>query len=321
MPCRSSIPGRACCRRRSFERWCIAPTQRIVAELRRQVPEAKIIGFPRGAGSALAASSRRCRSMRSASTGLIDRDLRARQMQTQPVQGNVDPLALLAGGAALDRAVDAVLEASRGGPLHLQSRPRHPAGDADRTRRADAGARAGRGRGMSSETRTRAASAATALAITAALVVVQCCGGRPAVRLAQGLAHHRRDRLDGRHALSAAAVRLSLRGRAGLQAVRDLQGDGAPAAYGIIINPAMVVTWAARPVARLRRAAGSGRRLVARQVRPGHRHVGRARMFSALRKDFAADRNTRSQKFYRLINEVPTVLMIPIVILVVVKPF
>jgi putative membrane protein len=38
-------------------------------------------------------------------------------------------------------------------------------------------------------------------------------------------------------------------------------------------------------------------------------------------KDFAADRNTRSQKFYRLVNEVPTVLMIGIVILVVVKPF
>jgi putative membrane protein len=38
-------------------------------------------------------------------------------------------------------------------------------------------------------------------------------------------------------------------------------------------------------------------------------------------KDFAADRNLRSQRFYRLINEVPTVLMIGIVILVVVKPF
>ena len=38
-------------------------------------------------------------------------------------------------------------------------------------------------------------------------------------------------------------------------------------------------------------------------------------------KDFAADRNMRSERFYRLINEVPTVLMIGIVILVVVKPF
>jgi putative membrane protein len=39
------------------------------------------------------------------------------------------------------------------------------------------------------------------------------------------------------------------------------------------------------------------------------------------RKDFAADRNGRDQRFYRLANEVPTVLMVGIVILVVVKPF
>jgi putative membrane protein len=38
-------------------------------------------------------------------------------------------------------------------------------------------------------------------------------------------------------------------------------------------------------------------------------------------RDFAADRNVRSQKFYRVINEVPAVLMIAIVILVIVKPF
>jgi protoporphyrinogen IX oxidase len=38
-------------------------------------------------------------------------------------------------------------------------------------------------------------------------------------------------------------------------------------------------------------------------------------------KDFAADRNTRSRKFYRIVNEVPTVLMIGIVILAIVKPF
>jgi putative membrane protein len=38
-------------------------------------------------------------------------------------------------------------------------------------------------------------------------------------------------------------------------------------------------------------------------------------------KDFAADRNTRSQRFYRIANEVPTLLMIGIVVLVIVKPF
>ncbi len=38
-------------------------------------------------------------------------------------------------------------------------------------------------------------------------------------------------------------------------------------------------------------------------------------------RDFAADRNQHSNKFYRIINEIPTILMIGMVILVVVKPF
>ena len=44
-------------------------------------------------------------------------------------------------------------------------------------------------------------------------------------------------------------------------------------------------------------------------------------LFSRWVRDFAADRNAHSQKFYRIINEVPAVLMIGIVILVIVKPF
>jgi putative membrane protein len=38
-------------------------------------------------------------------------------------------------------------------------------------------------------------------------------------------------------------------------------------------------------------------------------------------REFAEDRNTHSQKFYRIVNEVPTLLMIAIVILAIVKPF
>lgn len=44
-------------------------------------------------------------------------------------------------------------------------------------------------------------------------------------------------------------------------------------------------------------------------------------MMAKWRKDFEADRNTRSESFYRFANEVPTILMIVIVILVVVRPF
>jgi len=43
--------------------------------------------------------------------------------------------------------------------------------------------------------------------------------------------------------------------------------------------------------------------------------------FSKWRKDFAADKNTKSAFFYRVWNEIPTVLMIAIVLLVILKPF
>ncbi|WP_018045931.1 protoporphyrinogen oxidase HemJ [Methylobacterium sp. 88A] len=42
--------------------------------------------------------------------------------------------------------------------------------------------------------------------------------------------------------------------------------------------------------------------------------------FSRMVKDFAADRNARNHRFYRMVNEVPTLLMVAIVILVIVKP-
>jgi putative membrane protein len=42
---------------------------------------------------------------------------------------------------------------------------------------------------------------------------------------------------------------------------------------------------------------------------------------SARVRDFAADRNTRSERFYRIINEIPALIMIAVVILAVVKPF
>lgn len=44
-------------------------------------------------------------------------------------------------------------------------------------------------------------------------------------------------------------------------------------------------------------------------------------MFARWRKDFAADKNTKSAKFYRIANEVPTLLMVVIILLAVTKPF
>jgi uroporphyrinogen decarboxylase len=101
-----------------FARWCIDPARRIVAGLRQRVPDAKIIGFPRGAGTLLRAY---VESVDVDAVGLdwmIDRGFARDEIQRRrPVQGNVDPLALLAGGAALDRETDAILENFGDGPL------------------------------------------------------------------------------------------------------------------------------------------------------------------------------------------------------------
>jgi uroporphyrinogen decarboxylase len=101
-----------------FDRWCIEPTGRIVGGVREQVPDAKIIGFPRGAGMMtlpyLEMTLIDCVGL----DWTIDREFAKDMLQSRkPVQGNLDPLALLAGGDALDREVDAVLEAFSDGPF------------------------------------------------------------------------------------------------------------------------------------------------------------------------------------------------------------
>ena len=89
-----------------FERWVIAPNAAIVAGLRARCPGVPIIGFPKGAGGKLPAYA--------AGTGVdaigLDETIdpawaNAVLPAALPVQGNLDPLALIAGGAALAEAV------------------------------------------------------------------------------------------------------------------------------------------------------------------------------------------------------------------------
>jgi uroporphyrinogen decarboxylase len=95
-----------------FAQWCVEPTQRIIAKVRREVPGAKVIGFPRGIGTGLL---RYIEDVPVDAVGLdwsVDLAFARDQIQWRvPVQGNLDPLALVAGGAALDQAVDRILEA------------------------------------------------------------------------------------------------------------------------------------------------------------------------------------------------------------------
>jgi uroporphyrinogen decarboxylase len=101
-----------------FDRWCIEPARRIVANLRSRVPHAKIIGFPRGAGASLTRYTGQVAVDAVGLDWMIDRGFAREQIQSRrPVQGNLDPLALLAGGAALDGAIDEVLAAFAAGPF------------------------------------------------------------------------------------------------------------------------------------------------------------------------------------------------------------
>lgn len=102
---------------RSFERFCIEPVQAIVRSVKAVHPDVPIIAFPRGAG-------RRYDGYRSAVgvDGLgCDWTVPMTQLKTLQaggaVQGNLDPLRLVAGGFALDEGVDAILEAAGSGPL------------------------------------------------------------------------------------------------------------------------------------------------------------------------------------------------------------
>jgi protoporphyrinogen IX oxidase len=87
-----------------------------------------------------------------------------------------------------------------------------------------------------------------------------------------------------------------------------------------IINPAMIVTWLLGLWLAWRGGWFSAPWLHAKLVLV-IAMSGVHGMLSRYVKDFAADRRRKSQKFFRIINEVPTVLMILIVILAVVKPF
>jgi protoporphyrinogen IX oxidase len=87
-----------------------------------------------------------------------------------------------------------------------------------------------------------------------------------------------------------------------------------------IMNPAMIVVWITGPLLAWQSGMHRDGWLMAKfalvvLLTVYHHALGR------WRKDFEAGRNVRPARFYRIANEVPTLLMVGIVILVVVKPF
>ena len=94
-----------------YRRWCLEPSQAIMAGLRARCPGLPVIAFPRANGRHLAMAA----DGGAAALGLdttVDLGWASKALpKNLPLQGNLDPLALMAGGEALDRAVDAILAA------------------------------------------------------------------------------------------------------------------------------------------------------------------------------------------------------------------
>ncbi len=100
-----------------FERWVIGPTARLIARLKARHPNIPVIGFPKGAGAKLGAYARETKVNAVGLDETVDPAWAHQELPKRlPVQGNLDPLALLAGGEALRSAVARCLDALAGRP-------------------------------------------------------------------------------------------------------------------------------------------------------------------------------------------------------------
>ncbi|UOR16157.1 uroporphyrinogen decarboxylase [Qipengyuania aquimaris] len=100
-----------------FEKWVIAPNARIVAALAEKHPKTPVIGFPKGSGEKLPAYARETGVKAVGVDETLDPAWVARELPDgMPVQGNLDPLLLLAGSEELEKRVRTILDAFSGRP-------------------------------------------------------------------------------------------------------------------------------------------------------------------------------------------------------------
>jgi len=95
-----------------FEQWVIAPTARLVSQLKQRHPTIPVIGFPKGAGGKLRAYAEETKVSALGLDETVDPAWAAKELPSSlPLQGNLDPLALRAGGEPLRAAVEGILDA------------------------------------------------------------------------------------------------------------------------------------------------------------------------------------------------------------------
>jgi uroporphyrinogen decarboxylase len=101
-----------------FRRGVIEPTRRLVALLKARHPTVPVIGFPRGAGVMYAEYAEATGVTALGLDTAVPVEWAASALQTRlPVQGNLDPILLVAGGEGLDRAARHILSVLGGGPF------------------------------------------------------------------------------------------------------------------------------------------------------------------------------------------------------------
>ncbi|MBI1237959.1 MAG: uroporphyrinogen decarboxylase [Alphaproteobacteria bacterium] len=100
----------------SFTRWVIEPTARIVAGVKAKAPRVPIIGFPRGARDLIRYAQETKVDAIALDTAVPPGFARDRLQPLLPVQGNLDPFALIAGGDVLEREVRRLTAALAGRP-------------------------------------------------------------------------------------------------------------------------------------------------------------------------------------------------------------
>jgi uroporphyrinogen decarboxylase len=100
-----------------FDACCIQPVAEIVRRVRAEHPDVPIIGFPKGAGQRYEDYRRKTGVTAVGIDWTVPLEQAAAMQQEGAIQGNLDPLRLVAGGEALDSAIDAILEALGQGPL------------------------------------------------------------------------------------------------------------------------------------------------------------------------------------------------------------
>ncbi|WP_040616601.1 uroporphyrinogen decarboxylase [Roseibium sp. TrichSKD4] len=100
-----------------FERWSIQPTRAIVDGVKAQRPNAKIIGFPKASSARMATYIART-GVDAVGFDWTAPDHLALEIQKKvPIQGNLDPMRLVAGGKALDEGIDHILQTFNEGPF------------------------------------------------------------------------------------------------------------------------------------------------------------------------------------------------------------